>query len=228
MKTWITTVMLLFALTIFGQGDCSKYYPFGEGTVSEFESYDRKGKLEAKMKYTVNNVSHTGGATTATVNSELFDKKGQVIMTNEFDMRCDGSTVTMDFKSLMNSARMQQFQNGEATITGTNVEIPNTLTPEQTLADASVNITMDMGGMKMNMETRITDRKVIGMETITTPAGTFKCVAITQTSQVKMMVANQKGIQKTWLAEGVGMVKNEYYNANGKLQGTTVLMAFSK
>jgi hypothetical protein len=189
---------------------------------------DKKGKMEGTLKYSVSDVTHSEGTTTATINSELFDKKGNSVMSSAFDMSCNGSTVTMDFKSLMNADMMKQFRNSEIEVTGTNVELPNMLSAGQTLPDASMNIVVNMGGINMNMTTDITDRKVVGTETITTPAGTFDCVVVTQSSSGKMMMAKFNSTQKTWLAEGVGMVKTESYNGKGKLQSTTVLTAFSK
>lgn len=149
-------------------------------------------------------------------------------MSSEFGMSCNGTTVTMDFKSLINADMMKQFHDSEMEITGTNVEFPNTLTEGQILPNANMNITVSISGMNLNLTTDITNRKIMGTETITTPAGTFDCVVITQTSSGKMMVAKFNSTQKIWLAENVGMIKTEDYNANDKLQSSTVLSAFSK
>lgn len=227
MRTLIATLSLLLTLNLIAQNDCSTYYPFEEGSVTEYESYNPKGKVEARMKYTVSNVRKNGGKTVATMRTDLYDKKNELMMTNEFEMACDGSSFTMDFKSLMNNPGMEQFQSMETKVTGTNLEIPNTLAPGQSLKDASVQIDVDMGGISMNIFSEITDRKVESRETVTTPAGTFECMVITQSSEVKMMVGKVKTMEKTWLAKGVGMVKTESYNSKGKLQGSTVLVARS-
>lgn len=227
MKSWIFGLSLMLSLGLFGQ-NCSTYYPFEEGTVTEYESLNAKGKVQGKMKYTVSGVSKSGGTTTATVTTDLYDKKGELVMNNEFEMLCTGSSVSIDFKSLMNNPGMEQFQNAEAKVTGNNLDIPNALVPGQVLPDANVEIAVDMGGMNMNISTQITDRKVEATETITTPAGTFDCVIVSQSSQTKMMVANVEAVEKTWLAKGVGMVKTESYNAKGKLMGTTLLTSVKK
>ena len=82
--------------------------------------------------------------------------------------------------------------------------------------------------MNFNMSTLITDREVLGKESVTTPAGTFDCYIITQSTHIKSMAANQKRTTKQWIAEGVGVVKSEDYNKKGKLDGTSVLTSFSK
>ncbi|MCX2678923.1 hypothetical protein OOZ15_03130 [Galbibacter sp. EGI 63066] len=254
MKTLITTFTLLLSLTVMAQSNtlsnsfcgtadlvnkrlsiaknsqnnCSKYYPFNEGHVSEYEMFNKKGKTDGTMRYTVSNVSNSDRNSTATIVSEIFDKNGESVLSSEFDMNCNGSMVSMNFKSLMNANMMQQFQNGEAEITGTNIELPNSLSEGQILPDANIDIKMNMAGLNMNMTTEISNRKVVGTETITTSAGTFDCMVITQSSSGKMMMVKFDNIQKTWLAKGVGMVKSEDYNARGKLQSSTLLISFSE
>jgi hypothetical protein len=227
MKTLIIIATALFSITSIAQDSCSKYYPFGEGSTSKYEILNKKGKSDGSMIQKVSNVSNSEGKITATVNSELFDKKGEPLFESQFEIICNGSMVTMDFKSLINADMMKQFNELETEITGTNVEVPNDLSEGQTLPDAGINIKMNIAGMNMNMDVDITDRKVLGFETITTPAGTFDCAVISQLSSGKVMM-KFSSTQKFWLAEGVGLVKSEDYNRSGKLQGTTELTAFSK
>jgi hypothetical protein len=86
---------------------------------------------------------------------------------------------------------------------------------------------MDMGGMKMNMTVDITNRKVNAKESITTPAGTFNCYAISSNSETKMGLKMMFEI-KEWVAEGMGVIKSETYNKNGKLMGYTELTSINK
>lgn len=227
MKTLFKLTISLFSMTIMAQSNCSKYYPFSEGATATYEMLNSKGKSDGSMTQTVMGLINSGGTSTATVNSELLDKKGKSLLESSFAISCDGNLVTMDFKSLMNADMMRQFDNLETEITGTNVDLPNELSEGQSLPDAGVTIKMNMAGMNMNMVTNITNRKVVGHETITTPAGTFDCVVITQRSSGKMMVKFSSN-QKFWLAEGVGLVKSEDYNNKGKLQSSTLLTSFSK
>ncbi|GAB4244072.1 MAG: hypothetical protein Tsb0034_22190 [Ekhidna sp.] len=88
---------------------------------------------------------------------------------------------------------------------------------------AAMNITMDM---------MITDRKVEKVETLETPAGSYETYKITQKTTMTM---NMMGIKKTtestsasWLARGVGMVKNESYDKKGSLIGYTLMTSFNK
>ncbi len=116
----------------------------------------------------------------------------------------------------------------EMDITGTDVELPNQLSVGQDLKDANVNVKMKMSGMNMNIDVNTIDRKVIGKESVTTAAGTFDCFVITAKTKSKMMMANQEMSDKLWLSEGVGMIKQETYNKNGKLLSRMELSQFAK
>ena len=74
----------------------------------------------------------------------------------------------------------------------------------------------------------ITDREVVGKETLTTPAGTFECFVISQSNVSKGMTGTIKRTSKQWIAAGVGVVKTEDYKKNGKLDGYSLLTSFSK
>jgi hypothetical protein len=135
--------------------------------------------------------------------------------------------VRIDFQSLMSGPMLQQNPDMQAEITGTDIEWPNNLSVGQELPDANVSMKMNMGGISMTMEMDITARKVEKKETVTTPAGTFDCYVVYSETHSKMMMANQTFPSRTWLAEGVGMVKNESYNKNGKLTNYMLLTAKS-
>lgn len=81
--------------------------------------------------------------------------------------------------------------------------------------------------MKMNMTMEMVDRKVEGKESLTTSAGTFDCYVISYTTEMKMGL-NTMFKNKEWIAEGVGMVKSENYNKNGKLMGYSELTKIMK
>jgi hypothetical protein len=74
---------------------------------------------------------------------------------------------------------------------------------------------------------RYTDRTVTGTETIDTPAGKFDCFIISSQTEVKMLMT-KTGTSKSWIAKGVGLVKQEDYNKKGKLISSEILTEFSK
>lgn len=230
MKTmkYITTILAVLAFNgSFAQDNCSTYYPFEEGTTFQITNYDRKDKTTGVLDYKVVDVNSTDDGKTATIEMRVTDKKGEEVMDNDFNVTCANGVTSIDFKSLMPANMTEQYAEMETEITGTNLEIPNNLSVGQQLPDASMEMKINMGVMKMNMNLHITDRNVIAKEQVTTSAGTFDCYVITYNSMVKMGMKNEFS-GKQWIAEGVGMVKQEDYNKKGKLTGKSVLTAFSK
>ncbi len=212
--------------------NCSAFYPFTEGATSELSLYDAKGKPQGKVVYQISNVSTKGSATIATMNHTLIDAKGKELTNKTYEATCKDGVVSLDFKSLMRPSMMEAYgdlgADVDAEVTGTNLDLPNKLSIGQELPDAAINVKLSMSGMSMNMGTNIVDRLVVGKETITTPAGTFECFVITQNTEMKTMSGTMKRSSKQWLAEGIGVVKSEEYDKNGKLDGSSVLSAFSK
>jgi len=224
LKTLTSFVFILFtSFSLFAQNACSKYYIFKEGVKFEMTTYNNKDKQTGIVKYEVKNV--TGN--TAILKNELFDAKGKSVMSSEFGLICDDKGISIDFKSLMNNQVFEQFKemDMDLDISGTNIQIPNNLSPGQTLPDAELIMTMSMASVTIKMEIKITNRKVVGNETISTSAGTFDCILITSDRELKMGM-NRTISSKQWLAEGVGMVKSEEYDKKGNLVSKSILTKF--
>ncbi len=229
MKNFVVSFVLMVSVCFTSQAqNCSKYYPLKEGAIMEYTNYNEKDKEEGKVKYSVSDVTTNGGVTTAVMHMELFDEKGKSIMSSDYNFTCEGDVVRIDFESLMNNQMMQQFGDAEAEITGTDIELPNNLSVGQDLADANMQMKVSMGGMNMNMTVETINRKVEKKESVTTPAGTFPCYVIYSENKTKMMMANNLMPSRMWLAEDVGVVRQEHYKKNGKLNGYMVLTAFKE
>ncbi|PHR15113.1 MAG: hypothetical protein COA40_02975 [Aequorivita sp.] len=228
MKKILITTMALFGLmaAVQGQNGCSKFYPLKEGTKAEITSYDKKGKIAAIVDYIVLNKKQIPQGEVATMKSSVKDDKGKLIAETEYDITCDGTKISIDYNSMVSPMMMEQFQNMEYDISGTELEIPNDLSVGQALPDAEMNMKISVSGINMNMDMTITNRKVIGKEDVTTPAGTFTCFVITYDMNTKMGMT-QTSNSKQWIAEGVGMVKQEDYQ-RGKVSSSSVLTKFSK
>ena len=114
----------------------------------------------------------------------------------------------------------------EMKVDGLDLEYPGMLQPGQTLNDGNIQISFMSSGMTMmTMSVRIYNRKVEGIESVTTPAGTFECYKLTFDSEVKTILKmTTKSVQ--WIAKNVGAVKTETFDKNGKSLGTTELTDF--
>lgn len=215
---------------MLGQNACSKYYPMEEGSTFQYTMYDKKDKVEGVTDYVVSNVENDGGNTMATMKLTYTDDKGKNVIESDYNITCTGNGVKIDYESLFPSEMKKQYEDMgmDMVITGTDIEIPNDLSAGQTLDDANLSVTMDMGAMKMKINVDTFDRKVEKIESVTTPAGTFDCYLITEKSKSKVMMANVEMSNKVWISEGVGMIKQESYGKNGKLMSRMELTKYSK
>lgn len=212
------------------QNNCSQYYPMTEGSSFEYTNTNKKGKTEGITNFTISSVSQEGASSVATIDLRYIDKKGKEVFKSNYNITCNGNLVRIDYKSLFPSQMMQQYESMglKMDITGTDIELPNNLSVGQELADSNVAVTMNMSGIKMNITVDMTNRKVKKKESVTTSAGTFECYLITETNHSKTMGATQEMQSKLWLAEGIGMVKQESYKKNGNLISRSELTKYSK
>ena len=219
----------LFTSTALSQ-DCSKFYPMEEGTIFQYTMTNKKGKTEGVTEYSITNVDNSGGAINATMNMKFTDEKGKEIMISDYKMSCKGGSVKIDYNSLVPSNMMKQYTDMgvDMDISGTDIELPNDLSVGQDLADANVAMTIKMTGMKMTIKVDQINRKVEKKESITTPAGTYECYVLSQDLISETMGAKQTMQSKLWLAERVGMVKQETYNKKGDLISKSELTSFKK
>ncbi len=216
--------------SIKAQTNCSRYYPMIEGSSFQYTMTNKKGKTEGVSDYTITSVESTGSNTTATMAMKYSDEKGKELVVSDYKMTCTSDGIKIDFNSLMPSQMMKQYEDMgmEMDFSGTDIELPNDLSVGEQLADANVTMTMSMKGMNMKIVVDMVDRKVETKENVTTAAGNFDCYLISEVNKTQAMGVNQEMLTKLWLAEGVGMVKQETYKKNGDLISRMELTKFSK
>ncbi|VXB20777.1 TapB family protein [Maribacter litoralis] len=219
---------LICSIAIIAQDNCSTFYPMNEGVSMEYTNYNKKGKVQGISTYKVVEATNSAGTTNATMAIDMKDQKGKDVYSTTYNLSCSGNMVTLDYESLLPSEMMQQYGDMDIEISGNDIEIPNELSVGQQLNDANVAMKISMSGINMNMTVDMTNRNVEKKESVTTPAGTYDCFVLFSENRSKMMMANQVYPSRVWLAEGIGMVKQETYKKNGDLMSSTMLTAHSK
>jgi hypothetical protein len=215
--------MSVMLLSIASAQDCTAFFPMEEGSVREMTSYDKKDKVTGTIIQTVKEVKKEGERIDIVVEMEMKDKKGKQVSQGELVFTCEEGIFKVDMRNYLDPGSMQGMDDMEFTVDATELEMPADLEPGMELGDGSISMSASSGGMAMmNFNTFVTNRKVEGKETITTPAGTFECYKISQDMEVKSIMSI-KTSSIEWVAEDVGVVKSESYNKNGKLTGYTLL-----
>lgn len=229
MQKFIYAILLVAYTTLAARAQCNEFYQFTQGSEWEYQSLNAKGKVTGKNHQKVNSLEKTSNGFTAIVNSIFYDDKGKETMKGDLTYKCENNVMYIDMKNFISDEQLQAFKNYEMKVESENLEMPSSLSMGQTLKDGSVTVEAVGSGLPMTMTVNITDRKVAGKETITTPSGTYECYKITSnmTMQTQMgikMNVNMSAID--WIALKVGTVKSESYNKSGKLMGTTLLASW--
>lgn len=217
----------LFTYNAFAQ-ECSAYFPIQEGLRLEYQMLNDKGKIAGSQWQEITSITETAEGLRAEMKMGHKDAKGKEVFTTDYGFLCTRDAVVFDFKSLMSGPMAEQFQDAEVEISGIDLEWPNTLSVGMELPDASIVMKLNMGGMSMSFNTLTTARKVEKKETITTPVGTFECFVVYSETQAKVMLSTQSVPSRAWMAEGIGLVKNESYDKKGKLIDQMVLTSIKR
>ncbi|MEL6140145.1 MAG: hypothetical protein AAFU67_00835 [Bacteroidota bacterium] len=228
MKAILTVLLSLFVISLaIAQTDCKPYIPINEGATWEITDYSAKDKATSKTTYKLLEKREQGDEITFTVESTSYDKKDKVVYNHTFEATCKAGTFDFGMSFKMDGQALAAYQNMDVEVDASDYEIPSLdEAPGTQLKDGSLVVGIQ-GPITMKMKVNITDRKVEDSETITTPAGSFNCVVLSQTVSTKMVVNVEAG-SKEWYAPEVGMVRSETYNKKGKLLGYSVLTALDR
>jgi hypothetical protein len=217
----IFVLALLMANFVQAQ-DCG-YYAMSKGNVFAYQNLDAKGKVTGTSKTTCLDVVKAGPSTNFKVKSEFTDPKNSKPSVYEYTLRCENGIFYMDMQGFMDPKSMESLEGMELKVDSKDMMYPSVLAAGEVLPDASITISAGSGGMNiLNMVINITNRKVIGTESVTVPAGTFECYKITYDVETKMMVKSNTSVTE-YINMGVGNVKTETFDKKGKLAAATVL-----
>lgn len=204
-KLLLLFVMFAGAASMFAQ---APYCCITKGAVLTYTDYDAKGR-------------ETG--TTVNVYKDvrvINDLDYDVVVETTVDVSGTQTTVESTLEVRNGNAVVTMAQ-GTVDFTATDPElmqIPHKLAVGYKLPLGDIYV--DLGGFRV--KSTVTENEVIDREEITTPAGTFKCYVVQQTSEGRVMGIKSETTIKVWYARGVGQVKTETYS-KGKLYSTSIL-----
>ena len=202
--------------------ECSKFFYLQKDKTIEMTIYNKKGEPNGKQVYTVSDVTTGGGTTTGKLASEMFDKKGKSMAKANSSVQCNGGVFSIDMKMMLPQQQAEQ-SGGETQVTGqTNyIDYPNNMKVGDQLKDGAFSMDIKRGGMTQTMNMTITERKVLGQESVTTTAGTWDCFKISAHTHIAIktgIISIPMNFDNTeWYAPGFGIVKSD-----GKYGGTAI------
>lgn len=239
MKKFIITLFLIFTTAnLF----CQELIPFtmNKNSMSAtYEVVDNKSKERYILRDSVSLESgdfYNGTATMYSFINGLSDGNSRMKMPVLFE---NGETI-VDISTAMSEsmAQMMTQQGDELSaeeqqeamdfvkdikVTGRPKGIPLELVVGEELPEYEV--TIDMGFISTKMRTY--DRNVVRRENITTPAGTFDCYVIEETSSIKAMFMSEKEYSRRWYSRGIGVVQEETLDKRGRVLQVKTLKEIS-
>jgi hypothetical protein len=220
--------MLLLALLLIGTNMVKAqetFFPTREGTELVYKMFDKKDKLISMMRYAITHIRTDGDDMEITYQVASMNSKEEIQYKEEVTIYKKGDKMIVDMGNFINKAAFQQ--DGEMPpnieITGNQMEIPISPQPGTLLPDAKVEMALKMGFINLKLATNITNRRVEKVEDISVPAGIFACYKFTSdvTSTVMGKKVNSSLVE--WYAKGIGVIKSENYDKQGKLESYMVL-----
>lgn len=217
-KISVTTILLLCTVAAFGQ-----FFPTKEGTALRYASYSNGKKADAYITYTVGKVTGSKDDMSVAFRISMDDGKGTTVLEG-IDAKVDiidGETY-MDCTSLFPATSLS---GGMITFTGDGSVYPAKLSVGQTLADATATMTVNLGIAKIRTTVTTTNQTVDSKETLETEAGSIECYKLSATQTMTMGKKSATASYTQWIADGIGLVKQETYDDKGKLTGKTELVS---
>lgn len=229
----VLILIILFASSNAISQDCNAYYFLTNGNEYELTSYNSKDKINGKTINKITNVTTNKEKTTAVIETITKDKNDKVESTATSNLECSGSTMFIELRSFIPPQSTGTFQDLEIKSDASWITLPQLLTVGMSLDDATGTIRIySKGVLFTTMTIHVSNRKVIGKDTVTTTAGTFECYKISQDFE---MISQTMGISYPvqiksieYHAAGAGSVKTESYNKEGVLMGYTLLTKMTK
>lgn len=227
MKT-LLTASFLFVFGYLSAQECEVYIPTQPGTTLSYNSYNAKDKLESQMTQKLVSVDNTAEGTLYKVHSEVKPEKGDPTAV-DLTYKCVGDKFYFDMNSFMDENMKKSMGDAQVKMTMDEMSIPFGAAPGTTLDDGKLTMeVVSESPIKMTIQTLITDRKVLAKESVTTPAGTYDCLKISQTivSDMGIMKVTVKSVD--WYSKNVGLVKSETFSKADKLMSKMLLTAFKQ
>lgn len=215
----IVIVALVASLVSLSGQNLDLFFSVTQGDSFTYTIYSPDGEVEYKYSCTNKEVNGADLSDASVVyeyqfwegdGKPLFADEGKMDM--KITLNSEGTTSYMyDMKKSM--AIQDVVTMGDIS------SLPSELKVSQSVPDGKINIKVKSVGASF----LITDRKVVAIEDVTTPAGTFKGYKMEEVQTNKVLVSTKSFRIVTWYAKNIGCVKQEVYDKKGKLIRTLEL-----
>ncbi|HWV68085.1 hypothetical protein [Chitinophaga sp.] len=222
--------VLCFAMPVLAQ-DCKGYYYLLNNAEIEMTIFDAKGTASGKTIYKVTNVRRDGSGTVSDFTNTFYDKSNKQVTSGTGHFKCSGNGVSIDMKMSVPAMPQMKDMKMEGKTNASFLDYPSGMHAGQELPGGTFEMSGNMNGMEIGISYVISNRKVLGKEKVTTPAGSWDCFKIAYDINFQMKMMGQGIPMKLgaieWFAPDFGPVKTSS-GKDGKDMGGTMITAIKK
>jgi hypothetical protein len=222
-KTIITFIALLLTSSIIYAQNCDAYIPTEKGKVLMYKTTNKKGKVQSYHSQELIAKTNKNGGVEFQIHHINFDEKKTKVNEDTMIFICKNNVFYIDMSSYLNEEQLKSFDESQIEITFDNIGYPTNLKPGVEMEDGYVEAKIN-AGMPLTFRTDIQDRRVEANEKITTEAGTFETLKVSEKVFSKVSFATIKMSSVSWISKNIGTVRSEVYDKKGGLMSVSELI----
>lgn len=202
------------------------YFCDRQGSVLRYERrIVSSGKLKWLHEMTIERVSgRPDGSMDIEYSSDFRKPGGRRMHGGPIGLEASVSSrgdVVVDLAASMKSVMMNVFPDGAVSSGSCLSRLPSDMKAGDTLRDAAFSVSVAFAEYRV----AVSERSVLRSERISTPAGDFDCMVVSEHKVEKGPGRNRTTTALTWYARGIGMVRHDTYDKNMCLETSEVLVA---
>ncbi|NLB67395.1 MAG: hypothetical protein GX798_02910 [Bacteroidales bacterium] len=191
------------------------YFATQSGSQVTYSIYDSKGDLRGSYDETVKSINAESLDDISVVLEQVyFDKDGQHLLKDK------SSNLSLYIKEGEVTAQLETIKKGLITqdlmVRGCVIYVPSDIKSGDKLPDRTLSIKIGKIGGTISL----TERKVLGMESVTVPAGTFQAAKVQEKQKTRVAIVTEEVTIITWMVKDLGCVRQESYDSKGRLVQT--------
>ncbi len=221
--------LLLFSLAPLALRAEEPYFCYDQGRILYYERRTADdGKLKWQHRMSIDSIEIMDSGSSTIKYSSLFTKpNGNELYGGPVRMEAAISSagdVSMDLAATVVSALRNFLPDKAVSAEVSTTVLPSRLMPGDVLPDASCTVSATVGKMRID----VSERRVLRFETISTPAGEFDCIVVSEHKVEKGLGRRRVTTALTWYSRGVGMVRHDTYDEKLELETSEILVKFER
>jgi hypothetical protein len=217
--------LLIIATGVFAD---EPFFASRAGMVLTTANLNNNGRIERFTRMTTSNVRGSGGNMTIDYTMQILDRNrrptGKAGI-REYNVTVTGGILEIKLDNMMDLFFASREMNYE--LTAGPLLIPSNMTNGSRIEDSWMNMSVRVPIIgEVTANTKMTNIRCIGIETVTVPAGTFEAYKVTMTSTTETTGWGRSPIinnSTTWYVRGIGAVKTVNFDERGRIESSTEL-----